>query len=233
MRPFLQDTVRMLHKALDQNKRVLFEAAQGSLLDVDHGSYPFVTSSNSSTTGIWSGSGVPATQLGRVIGVLKAYGTRVGKGPFPSELTDGPEGIGERIRKTGREYGTVTGRPRRCGWFDAVAARYTARISGATELAIMLLDVLSEVDEVKICTGYELDGSALDHFPGDAFLLERCRPVFETLPGWSVSIGDARRLTDLPPAARRYVDRVAELMGLPVTIVSVGPDREQTIMGQD
>jgi adenylosuccinate synthase len=230
MRPFIQDTVRLLHKALDQNKRILFEAAQGSLLDVDHGTYPFVTSSNSSTTGIWSGSGVPATRLGRVIGVLKAYGTRVGRGPFPSELNDGPEGIGERIRKTGREYGTVTGRPRRCGWFDAVAARYTVRISGATELAIMLLDVLSEVDEVKICTGYEMDGAALDHFPGDAFLLERCRPVFETLPGWNVSISEARRLADLPAAAQRYVDRVAELLGLPVTIVSVGPDREQTIV---
>jgi adenylosuccinate synthase len=230
MRPFIQDTVRLLHRALDQGKRVLFEAAQGSLLDVDHGSYPFVTSSNSSTTGIWSGSGLPATRLGRIIGVVKAYGTRVGRGPFPSELNDGPEGIGERIRKTGREYGTVTGRPRRCGWFDAVAARYTARISGATELAVMLLDVLSEVEEVKICTGYELDGEAVDHFPGDAFLLERCQPVYETLPGWGVDITAARRLQELPAAARRYIDRVAELLGLPVMFVSVGPDREQTIV---
>jgi adenylosuccinate synthase len=230
MRPFMQDTVRLLHKALDQNQRILFEAAQGSLLDVDHGSYPYVTSSSSSTTGVWSGSGVPARYLDRVIGVLKAYGTRVGRGPFPSELNDGPQGIGERIRRTGREYGTVTGRPRRCGWFDAVAARFTARISGATELAVMLLDVLSEVGEVKICTGYALDGAALDYFPGDAFLLERCQPVFETLPGWSVPISEARRLADLPPAARMYIDRVAELLRLPVTIVSVGPDREQTIV---
>jgi len=230
MRPFIQDTVRLLHKALDQNKRILFEAAQGSLLDVDHGTYPYVTSSNSSTTGVWSGSGVPARCLDRIIGVMKAYATRVGRGPFPTELTDGPDGIGERIRRTGREYGTVTGRPRRCGWFDAIAARYTARLSGATELAVMLLDVLSDLPEIKICTGYELDGVAVDHFPGDSFLLERCKPVYETLAGWNVPISDARRLPDLPAAARRYIDRLAELLGLPVAIVSVGPDREQTIV---
>src|SRR5438552_17994518 len=195
MKPFIQDTVWLLHKALDQDKRILFEAAQGSLLDVDHGTYPYVTSSNSSTTGVWSGSGVPARYLTRVIGVLKAYGTRVGRGPFPTELNDGPDGVGEKIRKTGREYGTVTGRPRRCGWFDAVAARYTVRISGATELAVMLLDVLSELPEIKICTGYELDGAAVDHFPGDAFLLEKCKPVYETLPGWNEPITEARRLS--------------------------------------
>jgi adenylosuccinate synthase len=229
MRHFLQDSVRLLHKALDQDKRILFEAAQGSLLDVDHGTFPYVTSSNSSTTGVWSGSGVPARHLTRIIGVLKAYSTRVGRGPFPAELNDGQDGVGEKIRQTGREYGTVTGRPRRCGWFDAVAARFTARLSGATDLAVMLLDVLSDLAEVKICTGYELDGAAVDHFPGDGFLLERCRPVFETLPGWRVSISEARRLGDLPPAARKYIDRLAELLGLPVTIVSVGPDRAQTI----
>jgi len=208
----------------------LFEAAQGSLLDVDHGTYPYVTSSNSSTTGVWSGSGVPARHLGRIIGVLKAYSTRVGRGPFPTELNDGPDGIGEKIRRTGREYGTVTGRPRRCGWFDAVAARYTARLSGATELAVMLLDVLSELPQIKICTGYELDGSTVDHFPGDSFLLERCRPVYETMAGWKVPISDVRRLSALPEPARRYIDRLAELLGLPAKIVSVGPDREQTIL---
>jgi adenylosuccinate synthase len=230
MRAFMRDTVQYLHKALDQNKRILFEAAQGSLLDVDHGTYPYVTSSSSSTTGVWSGSGVPARYLGRIIGVLKAYSTRVGRGPFPTELNDGPDGIGEKIRRTGREYGTVTGRPRRCGWFDAVAARYTARLSGATELAVMLLDVLSELPEIKICTGYELDGSTVDYFPGDSFLLERCKPVYETMPGWKVPISDTRRLRDLPEAARRYIDRLAELLGLPAKIVSVGPDREQTIL---
>jgi adenylosuccinate synthase len=221
-----------LHNALDQKKRILFEAAQGSLLDVDHGTYPFVTSSNSSTTGVWSGSGVPATRLDRIIGVCKAYATRVGRGPFPTELNDGPSGIGEKIRRTGREYGTVTGRPRRCGWFDAVAARYTVRLSGATELAVMLLDVLSELAEIRICTSYEHGEKALAYFPSDAFLLEGCKPVYETLPGWNVPITQARRLADLPPPARRYIDRLSELLGLPVKVVSVGPDREQTIAGQ-
>src|SRR5437660_6681451 len=150
MRSYVKDTTHLLHTALREGKRVLFEGAQGSLLDVDHGTYPFVTSSNSSPAGVWSGSGVPARKLDRVIGVIKAYATRVGKGPFPTELNDGSNGIGERIRRTGREYGTVTGRPRRCGWFDAVAVRYTAQLCGADELAVMLLDVLSEPDEIQI-----------------------------------------------------------------------------------
>src|SRR5438309_8536756 len=183
MRPFITDTTRLLHQALAAGKGILFEAAQGSLLDVDHGTYPYVTSSNSSPGGVWNGSGVPARRLDRVVGVIKAYTTRVGRGPFPTELNDGADGIGDRIRRTGREYGTVTGRPRRCGWFDAVAARYTAALSGADELAVMLLDVLSEVDEISICTAYEVDGKRFDYFPSDAFLLEQCRPVYETLPG--------------------------------------------------
>jgi adenylosuccinate synthase len=228
MRSFIADTVRLLHDGLRQGKRILYEAAQGSLLDVDHGTYPYVTSSNSSVAGVWSGSGVPARHLTRVVGVIKAYSTRVGKGPFPTELHDA---IGEQIRKTGREYGTVTGRPRRCGWFDALAARYSAAISGADELAVMLLDVLSELKEVRICTGYELDGRRIDYFPSDAFLLERCKPVYETLPGWTVDVSKIRRLADLPLTARRYVDRLQELLGLPVSIISVGPDREQTIRG--
>lgn len=226
MRPHIADTNRLLLDALRAGKGILFEAAQGSLLDVDHGTYPYVTSSNSSPAGIWSGSGFPARYLNRIVGVIKAYATRVGHGPFPTELHDE---IGERIRKTGREYGTVTGRPRRCGWFDAVAARYSAALGGVDELAVMLLDVLSEVSEIRICTSYEVDGARLDHFPSDAFLLDRCRPVFETLPGWSVDISGAKKLADLPPAARRYVDRLSELLELPVSIVSVGPDRVQTI----
>ncbi len=229
LRPHIADTTRLLLDAVKQGKRILFEAAQGSLLDVDHGSYPYVTSSNSSTTGVWSGSGVPARYLDRVVGVIKAYGTRVGNGPFPTELTDGPDGIGERIRKTGREYGTVTGRPRRCGWFDAVATRYTAALAGTDELAVMLLDVLSGLDEIRIATTYELDGERIDYFPSDAFLLARCKPVYETLPGWREDVAGAKKLTDLPTAARRYVDRLAELHCLPVSVVSVGPDRAQTI----
>src|SRR5205085_1738451 len=215
----------LLHDALAAGQGILFEAAQGSLLDVDHGTYPYVTSSNSSVAGVWSGSGVPARNLSHVVGVVKAYSTRVGRGPFPTELNDGPDGIGERIRRTGREYGTVTGRPRRCGWFDAVAARYTARLSGADELAVMLLDVLSGLDELKVAVAYEGEsGEPTDHFQGDADLLERCRPVYETLPGWREDVSGARRLADLPAAARRYVDRLGELLGLPVSIISVGPE---------
>jgi adenylosuccinate synthase len=226
MRPYITDTGRLLRQSLREGQDILFEAAQGSLLDVDHGTYPYVTSSNSSPAGVWSGSGVPARCLSRVVGVIKAYTTRVGRGPFPTELNDG---IGERIRRTGREYGTVTGRPRRCGWFDAVATRYTTELAGADELAVMLLDVLSELDELSICSAYELEDERTEHFPSDAFLLERCRPVYEKLPGWQKDLSSARRLADLPPAARRYVDRLSELLALPVSIISVGPDREQTI----
>jgi adenylosuccinate synthase len=229
LRPFIQDTTRLLHQKLQASQRLLFEGAQGSLLDVDHGTYPYVTSSNSCPAGIWSGSGVPARCLSRTIGVIKAYSTRVGRGPFPTELNDGSTGLGEKIRQAGREFGTVTGRPRRCGWFDTVAVRYSAALGGADQLALMLLDVLSVVPEVRICTAYELDGERIEHFPSDSFLLERCRPVYETLPGWSVPLGQARRLTDLPAAARRYLDRLRELIGLPLAIISIGPDREQTI----
>ena len=229
MKPHIQDTMRLLHLALQQGKNLLFEAAQGSLLDVDHGTYPYVTSSNSSTTGIWSGSGVPARNLTRIIGIIKAYTSRVGRGPFPTELSDGPTGIGETIRKIGREYGTVTGRPRRCGWLDLVAVRYAAMLGGVDEVTIMLLDVLSALDELKICTAYELDGQRITDFPGDAFLLERCKPIYETLPGWNTDISTVRKSSDLPTNARRYVERIVELVQLPVSIVSVGPDRAQTI----
>jgi adenylosuccinate synthase len=229
MKSHIVDTSRLLLQGVRENKRILFEAAQGSLLDVDHGTYPFVTSSNSTTAGVWSGSGVPARNLSRVVGVIKAYTTRVGRGPFPTELNDGKDGIGERIRQTGREYGTVTGRPRRCGWFDAVAVRYSAAVSGADELAVMLLDVLSVAKEISICTAYEWRGQRLDSFPSDSFILEECRPIYETVPGWETDLTECKRVTDLPSAARRYVDRLSHLIGLPVSIISVGPDRIQTI----
>lgn len=230
MRPHVRNTTVLLRDALTAGKNILFEAAQGSLLDVDHGTYPYVTSSSSTSAGVWSGSGVPARKLNRIIGVIKAYTTRVGGGPFPTELNDGPSGIGEQIRKVGREYGTVTGRPRRCGWFDAVAARHTAALGDVDELAVMLLDVLSGLDELRIAVAYERNGERFEHFPADAFLLDKCRPIYESLPSWGQDVSRARRLSDLPAAARRYVDRLGTLLQRPVTIVSVGPDREQTIV---
>lgn len=230
LRPHVTDTVRLLHTALESGKNILYEAAQGSLLDVDHGTYPYVTSSNSSPAGIWSGSGMPARRIDRVIGVIKAYTTRVGRGPFPTELDDGPDGIGERIRKVGREYGTVTGRPRRVGWFDVVAARYSLALAGADELALMLLDVLSGHKELNIATSYRTPaGQALDHFPSDPDLLAECVPVYESMPGWSADVSKVTKRSDLPTEARRYIDRLQQLLGRPVHIISVGPDRQQTI----
>lgn len=230
IRPLATDTVEYLHKEKAKGKRILFEAAQGSLLDIDHGSYPFVTSSNSTLAGLTSGSGVPARWLGQVIGVVKAYTTRVGGGPFPTELNDGPDGIGERIRRIGREYGTVTGRPRRCGWFDAIATRTTAQINGVDMVSLMLLDVLSGLKELRIATAYELAGRRRDWFPADATTLAACQPVYETLPGWDEDITGCRKWQDLPGNARAYVRRVAEIMGVPIRYVSVGPDRAQTLV---
>ncbi len=228
LRPFVADTTAWLHRALADGRRLLFEGAQGSLLDVDHGSYPYVTSSNSSAAGIAAGSGVPPRHIGRWIGVVKAYTTRVGGGPFPTEQENE---TGERIRRVGREYGTVTGRPRRCGWFDAVAVRHAARVSGSTELAVMLLDVLSGIDPLRVAVAYEDDsGRRVADFPAHLADLARCRPVYEDLPGWADDLTGARRWSDLPAAARSYVEFLADQAGVPVAIASVGPDRDQTIV---
>ncbi|MCE9544860.1 MAG: adenylosuccinate synthase [Planctomycetia bacterium] len=229
LRPHVADTTAYLLNAAEQGKRLLFEGAQGSLLDVDHGTFPFVTSSNSSGVGVPSGSGVPGKHINRTIGVIKAYSTRVGGGPFPTEQ-DNP--LGQLLRDRGNEYGTVTRRPRRCGWFDAVAVRYTARLSGVDELAIMLLDVLSTLDEVQICTAYEIDGRRVTDFPSHVDDLRRAVPVFESMPGWPEEINQMRQLGDLPQAARDYLDRLSELIGRPVSYVSVGPERQQTIFAQ-
>ena len=227
LKPHVADTTAYLLDALDAGKRVLFEGAQGALLDVDHGTFPFVTSSNSSGVGIASGAGVPARALGRIIGVVKAYGTRVGGGPFPTEQDNA---TGQHLRDRGNEYGTVTRRPRRCGWFDAVATRYTARLSGVDCLAVMLLDVLDEMEEIKICTAYEIGGRRVTVFPSHVEDVAQAKPVYETFPGWRTDLRGVRRLADLPAAASRYLARLSELLGRPVEIVSVGPDREQTIL---
>ena len=227
LRPHVADTNAFLLDAVEQGSRLLFEGAQGALLDIDHGTFPFVTSSNSSGVGVASGSGVPGRWVNRVIGVVKAYSTRVGGGPLPTEQDNA---IGMHLRERGREYGTVTKRPRRCGWCDAVAARYTARLSGVDELAVMLLDVLGGLDELKICSAYEIDGRRTTQFPSQIADLERAVPVYETLPGWPDELDTARDEHALPLHARRYVDRIAQLLGRPVSIVSVGPDRDQTII---
>jgi adenylosuccinate synthase len=226
LKPFVADSTRYLLDALDEGKRLLFEGAQGALLDLDHGTFPFVTSSNSSGVGITAGSGVPPRWINKVIGVIKAYTTRVGGGPFPTEQDNA---TGEHIRDMGNEYGTTTGRPRRCGWFDGVAARYTSRLSGVDELSLMMLDVLSELPEINICIAYELDGKRIDYFPSQVEELRRVQPVYETLPGWQQDITEIRAVNDLPKNAQRYLDRISELIGLPVAVVSVGPDREQTM----
>ncbi|MEX0670446.1 MAG: adenylosuccinate synthase [Pirellulales bacterium] len=227
LRPHVADTNAFLLDAVEQGSRLLFEGAQGALLDIDHGTFPFVTSSNSSGVGVASGSGVPGRWVNRVIGVVKAYSTRVGGGPLPTEQDNA---IGMHLRERGREYGTVTKRPRRCGWFDAVAARYTARLSGVDELAVMLLDVLGGLDELKICSAYEINGRRTTQFPSQIADLERAVPVYETLPGWPDELDTARDEHALPIHARSYVDRIAELLDRPVSIVSVGPDRDQTII---
>lgn len=226
LRPYLADTTSFLHESLSSGKQLLFEGAQGSLLDIDHGTFPYVTSSNSSGCGIHGGSGVPERVIDRMIGVVKAYTTRVGGGPFPTELN---KEIGQHIRDRGREYGTVTGRPRRCGWFDAVATAYAARLSGVDCLVIALLDVLCDLDELKICEAYEIDGERTTTFPSHVEDLQRARPVYRTLPGWTSDISHIRKLDGLPKETREYADAIAELLNRPVEIISVGPDREQTI----
>jgi len=226
LKPHVADTTAYLLDTLEAEGRVLFEGAQGALLDIDHGTFPYVTSSNSSGVGISSGAGVPARYLNKLIGVAKAYSTRVGGGPFPTEQ-DNP--TGQHLRDRGNEYGTVTRRPRRCGWFDAVAVHYTARLSGVDTLAVMLLDVLSELPEIHVCTAYEIDGRRVTNFPSQIGDLRQARPVYETLPGWECDITEVRRWNDLPENALRYLDCLRDLVGRPIEVVSVGPDRDQTI----
>jgi adenylosuccinate synthase len=223
---YITDTALYLNKALADGKRIIAEGAQGALLDVDHGTYPYVTSSNPTSGGACTGLGIPPTAVSDIVGIVKAYCTRVGNGPFPTELLDA---TGERLRTIGQEFGATTGRPRRCGWFDAVALRYSAMINGITRIAITKLDVLDTFEEIKICVGYEVKGKRLKSFPTDLATLERITPVFESFPGWKEPISSVRSYADLPSNARRYVEALGGLTGTSVWLVSVGARRDQTV----
>jgi len=225
IRPYVTDTSVVLNDLIDDGKKVLFEGAQGVMLDIDQGTYPYVTSSNPSAGGVCIGSGVGPTKIKQVIGVAKSYTTRVGDGPFPTELHNE---TGSWIREKGHEYGTVTGRPRRVGWFDSVVVRHARRVSGITGLSLNSLDVLAGLETVKICTAYKYRGEVIKHYPASLDMLAECEAVYEELPGWSEDITGVRKLEDLPANARRYVERVAELTGIPIAIFSVGRNREQT-----
>ncbi|MBD0269963.1 MAG: adenylosuccinate synthase [Cyanobacteria bacterium Co-bin8] len=230
LRPHIIDSSLHIYSAIRQRKNVLFEGAQGTLLDLDHGTYPFVTSSNPVAGGACIGTGIGPTVIDRVIGVAKAYTTRVGEGPFPTELK---EEIGALLGDRGAEFGTTTGRPRRCGWFDAVIGRYAVRINGLDCLAITKLDVLDEVEEIKVCVAYELDGQICKELPGSAGQFARCKPIYETFPGWKQSTEHCRSLEDLPKQALDYLKFLAELMEVPIAIVSLGASRDQTIIVED
>ncbi len=224
--PFIKDVSIFLEQAIGEGKSVLLEGAQGTLLDVDHGTYPFVTSSNPVSGGACTGVGIGPTRITDVLGVIKAYTTRVGEGPFPTELTDEE---GELLRKEGQEYGATTGRPRRCGWFDAVIARYAVRINGINALAVTKLDVLDRFDRIKVCTGYRYGGRVLREFPTELRILQECRPVYEEFPGWRQPTGGVTHWDELPRAAREYLAYLESLTGAPIKIVSVGSRRNQTI----
>ena len=226
--PMICDTSDLINRALlEDDKRILFEGAQGQMLCIEHGTYPFVTSSSPSAASVPVGAGIAPKWIRNVVGVAKAYCTRVGAGPFPTELFDE---IGDGIRERGHEYGTVTGRPRRVGWFDAVVGRYTSRLAGTTHWAVMLLDVLSGLDTIKICTAYELDGKQIQTPPSTIASLARCKPVFIEMPGWKEDISGCREFDELPENAKNYVRKLEEVTGTPVGMISVGPDRKQTII---
>ncbi len=226
LRYHLADTTRLVQDALRRGDHVLFEGAQGSLLDIDHGSYPYVTSSNPIAGGACTGGGIGPLQVDEVIGVMKAYTTRVGSGPYPTELKDG---IGQGIAERGHEFGTVTGRPRRVGWFDAVPLRYAVAVNSVSSIMLNKLDILSGIDELLVCVAYEIDGERVESWPSSAHLLARATPVYARFPGWSEAIHDVRSLADLPENARRYVATIEEHAGVPIVLVSVGPERTQTI----
>ncbi|KRV46094.1 adenylosuccinate synthase [Bacillus sp. TH007] len=225
VKKYVVDTSVVLNDALDDGRRVLFEGAQGVMLDIDQGTYPFVTSSNPVAGGVTIGSGVGPTKIQHVVGVSKAYTTRVGDGPFPTELHDE---IGDQIREVGREYGTTTGRPRRVGWFDSVVVRHARRVSGITDLSLNSIDVLTGIEKLKICVAYKLNGEITEEFPASLNELAKCEPVYEEMPGWTEDITGVKNLSELPANARHYLERISQLTGIPLSIFSVGPDRSQT-----
>jgi adenylosuccinate synthase len=227
LRPYIADTRLILGKALAAGQTVLLEGAQATLLDVDHGTYPFVTSSNPTAGGACVGSGIPPTRIARVIGVIKAYTTRVGAGPFPTELFDDN---GAHLSKVGMEFGTTTGRPRRCGWFDAVVGRYAVRVNGITDLVVTKLDILSGLPKVPICVGYEVDGQRVDEMPMTQTEFHHATPIYEEWEGWWEDISKARDFTDLPETAQRYVLRIEELCGARVSMIGVGRGREENVL---
>ncbi len=228
--PHVVECSRAIHQAARNKKNILFEGAQGTLLDLDHGTYPFVTSSNPVSGGACIGAGVGPTLIDRVIGVAKAYTTRVGEGPFPTELQGS---LNDQLCDRGGEFGTTTGRRRRCGWFDGVIGRYAVEVNGLDCLAITKLDVLDELDEIQVCIAYELDGKTIEHFPSSAQSFANCKPIYKTLPGWKCSTEDCRKLEDLPSTAMNYLRFLAELMEVPIAIVSLGASRDQTIVVED
>ncbi|MBT8042456.1 MAG: adenylosuccinate synthase [Kiritimatiellales bacterium] len=227
LRPFICDTIPLLHEAVKNDDEILFEGAQGVMLDVDFGTYPFVTSSNTGAGGAPAGSGVPPNAIDRVVGIVKAYTTRVGEGPFPTELKDE---MGAHIAKVGHEFGATTGRPRRCGWFDAVIARYSAMVGGINEWALMKLDVLDAVETIKVCVAYEVDGERITNVPASIRKLERCTPVYEEFKGWNTPTTGCTQWDELPEQAQKYVEYLENLTGVKVSILSVGPKRESTLL---
>ena len=227
LKPYITDTIPLLHTAMQNKDKILFEGAQGIMLDIDFGTYPYVTSSNTGAGGVASGAGVPPQSIDRVIGIIKAYTTRVGGGPFPTELTDQ---TGEHIARVGAEFGATTGRPRRCGWFDAVVARYACMIGGISEWALMKLDVLDNLETIRVCTAYSIDGKRIEQMPASLRTFERCTPIFEDIPGWQTPTTHCTTWEELPEKAKAYVNYLERITGTPVSILSVGPKRASTIL---
>lgn len=230
LRPRIYDTVALLHQALETGKNILLEGAQGTMLDIDFGTYPYLTSSNTTVGGLATGTGIPPSAITHVHGILKGFTTRVGSGPFPTEVGGD---LGVRLRGTGEnqwdEFGTTTGRPRRCGWLDLVVGRYSVRLNGVTHLHITKLDILSQFDEIKVCVGYQLNGKEIQHYPASIEDLSRCQPIYETFVGWKKDLQGCHTLSDLPPAAQKYLDRIQTYLGVPIASVSYGPGRNQTL----